>query len=128
MTRYTHDFDCRASITNYIEDFNAVPPELLRQAMLDRIHKLQPDEICEAFGHVQTEKEPDAPEGAKIRGDAEHIVAVKIRELYEDPRKAALLVIRLEALERLIHQVRAHLTDKPGCWNRKELLALITTL
>lgn len=126
MTQYIHDFDCLASITNENEDFDAIPPEQLRTAMLIRVLSLQTDEIREAFGQVRSAPESPAPNNA-IEGDPEHICAVKIREMLEDPRKAAMTVIKLEALERLTRQVYAHLADKPGCWSRKDLLALIST-
>lgn len=57
MAKYIHDFDCVASVTNEIENFEDIDPEVLRQAMLKRINELQPDELREAFGHVDTNED-----------------------------------------------------------------------
>jgi len=52
--KYLHDFDFVASVTTECENFHDIPPEDLRDAMLNRIRSLRSQELSEAFGHVQT--------------------------------------------------------------------------
>lgn len=57
--KFIHDFDLVASLKSEHEDFDDVPKEEIIAAMQSRLNALKrnPDEIREAFGHVQTNEE-----------------------------------------------------------------------
>lgn len=54
---FRHDFDLMFALRSEHEDPDDIPPEELRRAALARINSLQPDELREAFGHVETNEE-----------------------------------------------------------------------
>jgi len=58
MPKYIHTFDLWATITTDYDDFDDINPEDLREAMLTRINSLKPEELRDAFGHIETDETP----------------------------------------------------------------------